>query len=117
MQLTHYLAQMTHQAPIESQFVKMLTDNLNAEIVLGTVSNVQEVRKLCGRACRWACPDETHFVIVANAVVVARADVRMRQAIEWLSYTYLMLRMKRNPLQYGLSMTDVEDDPQLQTRR
>ena len=35
---------MTHQAPIESQFVKMLTDNLNAEIVLGTVSNVQEVR-------------------------------------------------------------------------
>jgi len=35
---------MTHQAPIESQFDKMLTDNLNAEIVLGTVSNVAEVR-------------------------------------------------------------------------
>lgn len=48
---------------------------------------------------------------------LTRSRVRMGQAIEWLSYTYLMLRMKRNPLQYGLSMTDVEDDPQLQTRR
>ena len=39
------------------------------------------------------------------------------QAIEWLSYTYLYIRMKRNPLQYGLSMNDVEDDPQLTVRR
>ena len=45
-QLSHYLAQMTHQAPIESQFVKMLTDNLNAEVVLGTVANVHEVSRL-----------------------------------------------------------------------
>ena len=28
--------------PIESQFLKRLPDNLNAEIVLGTVSNIQE---------------------------------------------------------------------------
>jgi hypothetical protein len=47
-QLAHYLAQMTHQAPIESQFVRMLTDNLNAEIVLGTVANIREVQ---GSAC------------------------------------------------------------------
>jgi len=35
---------MTHQLPIESQFVAHLTDNLNAEITLGTVTNVQEVQ-------------------------------------------------------------------------
>lgn len=33
--LAHYLGMLTHQLPIESQFVKCLVDNLNAEIVLG----------------------------------------------------------------------------------
>lgn len=31
----HYLGMLTHQLPIESQFVRGLVDNLNAEIVLG----------------------------------------------------------------------------------
>lgn len=30
--LSHYLSLMTRQNPIESQFVKSLTDNLNAEV-------------------------------------------------------------------------------------
>jgi hypothetical protein len=34
-QLSHYLGMLTHQAPIESKFIDNLTDNLNAEIVLG----------------------------------------------------------------------------------
>ncbi len=34
-QLAHYLGMLTHQLPIESQFVNNLEDNLNAEIVLG----------------------------------------------------------------------------------
>jgi hypothetical protein len=33
--LAHYLGMLTHQLPIESQFVSLLVDNLNAEIVLG----------------------------------------------------------------------------------
>eukprot|EP00897_Mesotaenium_endlicherianum_P001872 jgi/Mesen1/1712/ME000138S00568 len=44
--LAHYLRLLTHQLPIESQFVAMLKDNLNAEVVLGTVTNVRE-------ACAW----------------------------------------------------------------
>ncbi|GIL81339.1 hypothetical protein Vretifemale_10405, partial [Volvox reticuliferus] len=40
--LAHYLGMLTHQAAIESQFKKFLVDNLNAEIVLGTVTNVRE---------------------------------------------------------------------------
>jgi len=35
--LAKYLGMLTHQLPIESQFVKCLVDNLNAEIVLGAV--------------------------------------------------------------------------------
>lgn len=33
--LAHYLGMLTHQIPIESQFVSQIVDNLNAEIVLG----------------------------------------------------------------------------------
>ena len=31
--LSHYLALMTRQQPIESQFISSLTDNLNAEVL------------------------------------------------------------------------------------
>lgn len=37
-----YLRLLTNQTPIESNFIKHLTDNLNAEIVSGTVSTVEE---------------------------------------------------------------------------
>jgi len=78
--LTHYLNQVTSQTPIESQFVKMLTDNLNAEVVLGTVTSVSE-------------------------------------AVEWMSYTYLHVRMKKNPLFYGLGYDDLDNDPGLHMKR
>lgn len=78
--LNHYLSLLTNQFPIESNFINCLSDNLNAEVALGTISNVQE-------------------------------------AIEWLSYTYLFVRMKINPLVYGLTNSDVEDDPSLEAKR
>ncbi|XP_039272645.2 activating signal cointegrator 1 complex subunit 3-like [Styela clava] len=40
--LSHYLALLTRQNPIESQFVAKITDNLNAEICLGTVNSVED---------------------------------------------------------------------------
>ena len=44
--LQHYLSLLTRQNPIESQFMSHLPDNLNAEVVLGTVTNIDE-------ACSW----------------------------------------------------------------
>lgn len=44
--LAHYLRLLTSQLPIESQFISSLKDNMNAEIALGTVTNVRE-------ACAW----------------------------------------------------------------
>ena len=37
-----YLRLLTHQLPIESQFITRLEDNLNAEISLGTVTSIDE---------------------------------------------------------------------------
>lgn len=52
------------------QFISSLKDNLNAEVVLGTVTNVKE-------------------------------------ACAWLGYTYLFIRMRLNPLAYGIGWDEV----------
>ena len=74
--LNHYLAMLNHGLPIESTYIKALANHLNAEIVLGTVTNVDE-------------------------------------AVTWLGYTYLSIRMRRNPLAYGISMEEKHADPML----
>ncbi|KAK9116484.1 hypothetical protein Sjap_015431 [Stephania japonica] len=74
--LAYYLRLLTSQLPIESQFISSLKDNLNAEVALGTVTNVKE-------------------------------------ACAWLGYTYLSIRMKSNPLAYGISWDEVIADPTL----
>ncbi|XP_073844201.1 activating signal cointegrator 1 complex subunit obelus [Musca autumnalis] len=78
--LNHYLSLLTNQFPIESNFVQFLADNLNAEITLGTISNVDE-------------------------------------AVEWLSYTYLFVRMRINPHVYGIEYAEVMQDPLLEAKR
>ncbi|XP_074043343.1 activating signal cointegrator 1 complex subunit 3 isoform X2 [Macrotis lagotis] len=78
--LSHYLTLLTQQNPIESQFLESLADNLNAEIALGTVTNVEE-------------------------------------AVKWISYTYLYVRMRANPLVYGISHKSYQMDPTLEKHR
>ncbi|KAB0348345.1 hypothetical protein FD754_013202 [Muntiacus muntjak] len=78
--LSHYLSLLTQQNPIESQFLESLADNLNAEIALGTVTNVEE-------------------------------------AVKWISYTYLYVRMRANPLVYGISHKAYQIDPTLAKHR
>jgi len=79
-ELQYYLSLLNQQLPVESQYVAKLADNLNAEIVSGTVQNVKD-------------------------------------AANWLVYTYLYVRMKRSPALYGVSQSDLEEDPLLEKRR
>lgn len=79
-ELQYYLSLMNQQLPIESQFISKLADNLNAEVVLGTVQNV-------------------------------------REAVDWLGYTYLYIRMLRSPTIYGVSHDQLKEDPLLHQRR
>lgn len=74
--LAHYLGMITHSVPIESKFTEGLADHLNAEVVLGTVTN-------------------------------------LREATTWLGYTYLYVRMKKNPLSYGISWEELAMDHEL----
>ncbi|XP_054270395.1 activating signal cointegrator 1 complex subunit 3 [Macrosteles quadrilineatus] len=78
--LSHYLSTLTNQYHIESNFISCLVDNLNAEVTLGTISNVDE-------------------------------------AVKWLSYTYLHVRMRMNPLHYGISHQQLLEDPNLDIKQ
>ena len=68
--LAHYVSLMLRAAPIESQFLSKLSDNLNAEICGGSVASIQD-------------------------------------AIQWMSYTYLDVRLMKNPFHYGVNRSDV----------
>jgi len=78
-EIQYYLSLLNQQLPIESQFMRKMADNLNAEIVLGTVRT--------------------------------RDD-----AVDWLGYTYLYVRMLRSPGLYGVG-TDYSDDVSLEQMR
>ncbi|VEU37035.1 unnamed protein product [Pseudo-nitzschia multistriata] len=81
-ELQYYLSLTNLQLPVESQLIKTLSDHLNAEVVLGTIQNLEE-------------------------------------AAEWLSYTFLYIRMLRNPKLYGIvnGVAEIKDDPTLKQRR
>ncbi|XP_071957394.1 U5 small nuclear ribonucleoprotein 200 kDa helicase-like [Antedon mediterranea] len=79
-ELQYYLSLLNQQLPVESQFIAKLADNLNAEVVLGTIQT-------------------------------------MRDAVNWLGYTYLYIRMMRAPALYGVNGDDQESDPYLEQRR
>lgn len=78
-EMQYYLSLMNQQLPIESQFISKLADNLNAEIVLGSVRNRDE-------------------------------------AVEWLGYTYLYVRMIRSPGLYSVG-AEYENDDNLEQKR
>ncbi|GLT59223.1 hypothetical protein SLA2020_320560 [Shorea laevis] len=78
--LAYYLRLLTSQLPIESQFISSMKDNLNAEVVLVTVTNVKE-------------------------------------ACAWLGYTYLSIRMRLNPLAYGIGWDEIIADPSLSLKQ
>lgn len=51
-----------------------------------------------------------------NAEVVGGTVTNTREAARWLTYTYLYVRMLRNPLAYGISADQKADDPILRGR-
>ncbi|XP_069475191.1 U5 small nuclear ribonucleoprotein 200 kDa helicase [Ambystoma mexicanum] len=52
-----------------------------------------------------------------NAEVVLGNVQNAKDAVNWLGYTYLYIRMLRSPTLYGMSHDDLKDDPLLDQRR
>lgn len=59
-----------------------------------------------------------HLVDNLNAEISATGTVsNLDEAVQWLSYTYFHVRLRRNPLAYGLNAMDLALDPQLVQHR
>lgn len=52
-----------------------------------------------------------------NAEIALGTVTSVPEAVQWLGYSYLFVRMQRNPLTYGIDWSEARDDPQLVQRR
>ena len=78
-ELNYYMSLINSQLPIESQFISKMADNLNAEVVAGSIRTIGE-------------------------------------AVDWLGYTYLYVRMLKSPRLYRVG-ADYGDDRALVQKR
>ena len=52
-----------------------------------------------------------------NAEIGLGTVTSVQEAVQWLGYSYLFVRMQRNPISYGIDWAEIRDDPQLVQRR
>ena len=52
-----------------------------------------------------------------NAEISLGTVTSVPEAITWLGYSYLFVRMQRNPIAYGIEWAEIRDDPNLVQRR
>lgn len=52
-----------------------------------------------------------------NAEIALGTVTSVAEAIAWMGYSYLFVRMKRNPTAYGIEWAEIERDPNLVQRR
>lgn len=52
-----------------------------------------------------------------NAEISLGTVTSIPEAITWVGYSYLFVRMQRNPMAYGIDWAEIRDDPQLVQRR
>ncbi|KAI4185963.1 MAG: hypothetical protein L6R41_003807, partial [Letrouitia leprolyta] len=52
-----------------------------------------------------------------NAEIALGTVTSVLEAVQWLGYSYLFVRMQRNPYTYGIDWAEIRDDPQLVQRR
>ncbi|KAI1461942.1 Sec63-domain-containing protein [Annulohypoxylon moriforme] len=52
-----------------------------------------------------------------NAEIALGTVTSIAEAVEWIGYSYLFVRMQRNPIAYGIEWAEIRDDPMLVGRR
>lgn len=52
-----------------------------------------------------------------NAEIALGTVTSIPEAVQWIGYSYLFVRMRRNPMAYGIDWAEFHDDPSLVQRR
>jgi antiviral helicase SLH1 len=59
----------------------------------------------------------TKLVDNLNAEISLGTVTTVPEAVQWLGYSYLFVRMQRSPMNYGIEWAEISNDPQLVQRR
>lgn len=59
----------------------------------------------------------TKLVDNLNAEIALGTVTSIPDAVQWIGYSYLFVRMRKSPLTYGIEWAEIRDDPQLVQRR
>ncbi|KAH9938549.1 Sec63-domain-containing protein [Fomitopsis serialis] len=66
-------------------------------------------------------PIESKFIAgiidALNAEIALGTVANVPDAVQWIGYTYLFVRMRKNPFQYGMTRDQVAEDPYLGAKR
>ncbi|TCD67667.1 hypothetical protein EIP91_012033 [Steccherinum ochraceum] len=66
-------------------------------------------------------PIESRFIAglidALNAEISLGTVATVHDAVQWIGYTYLYVRMRKNPFQYGMAREAVAEDPHLGAKR
>ncbi|KAH8106105.1 Sec63-domain-containing protein [Cristinia sonorae] len=66
-------------------------------------------------------PIESRFtagmIDALNAEIALGTVANVHDAVQWVGYTYLYVRMRKNPFQYGMTREQVAEDPHLGAKR
>ncbi|KAI1489464.1 Sec63 Brl domain-containing protein [Biscogniauxia mediterranea] len=52
-----------------------------------------------------------------NAEIALGTVTSIQEAVQWIGYSYLFVRMRRSPMTYGIEWAEIRDDPNLVQRR
>ncbi|KAF5505044.1 putative helicase mug81 [Colletotrichum siamense] len=59
----------------------------------------------------------TKLVDNLNAEIALGTVTSIPEAVQWIGYSYLFVRMQRSPMSYGIEWAEIRDDPTLVQRR
>eukprot|EP01041_Mallomonas_annulata_P004134 gene4134-8214_t len=92
-------------------------DNTGHAILLTSHKSLNDYLNKLGHQA----PIESNFIKALpdhmSAEIVNGTINNIKEAIAWLSYTFLFIRMCKNPIPYGISFEEVWKDPSLENKR
>ncbi|KAB8339317.1 hypothetical protein FH972_022250 [Carpinus fangiana] len=88
---------------------------------IGFICTVQDKLQHYLTAVTQQQPIESRFskklVDNLNAEISLGTVTSVSEAVTWVGYSYLFVRMQRNPSSYGIEWSEIQNDPQLVERR
>ncbi|EKX54104.1 hypothetical protein GUITHDRAFT_160810 [Guillardia theta CCMP2712] len=92
-------------------------DTSGTGIIITTYNELQYYLSLLNQQLPIESQMITPLPDILNSEIVLGSIQNVRDAVNWLGYTYLYIRMLKNPSLYGITAEELAEDPILEQRR